>query len=116
MAKKHLISYYKQIQEQYLEMLGDVQEFDDAYKSGHISQEQFDNAQAMMDRLKDNYDRLSYVLLLLNQPNKKDKKKTFLKQNKKLYTYFEEISQDKTIKDNEDVLKEFKKLIGKEKK
>lgn len=116
MAKKHVINYYKQVQDTYFEMLNDVADFDQAYKDGIISQEQFDNAQILLEKIKDNYERLSYILLLLNQPSKKEKLKKFKNQNKKVYSYLENVSQDKSISESEDALKELKELIRKEKK
>lgn len=116
MAKKHVINYYKQVQDTYFEMLNDVADFDKAYKDGIISQEQFDNAQILLEKIKDNYERLSYILLLLNQPSKKEKLKKFKNQNKKVYSYLENVSQDKSISESEDALKELKELIRKEKK
>lgn len=113
MAKKHLINYYLQVQEQYFEMLNDAKDFDDAYRSGHLTQEQFEIAQVMLEKYKDNYNRLSYDIMLLNQPNKKDKLKAYKKQNKKVYSYLDSVSQDKSINESADVLKEFKKLISK---
>lgn len=113
MAKKHVIDYYKQVQDLYFEMLDDVKDFDEALKGGFVTEEQVEQSQMMLNRTKDNYERLSYIILLLNQPVRNKKMKRHKNQNKKLYNHFETISQDTSIKEMQDDLKRFKEYIEK---
>ena len=115
MAKKHVINYYRQIQDLYFEMLEDVKDFDKALKDGHVTQEQVEQSQMMLGRVKDNYDRLSYIVLLLNQPTRKNKLKNHQRQNKKVYNYLDSVSQEVSLKEAQDDLKQFKEFIKKEK-
>ena len=115
MAKKHVISYYQQIQDLYFEMLDDVKDFDEALKGGYVTEEQIEQSQMMLDKTKDHYERLSYIILLLNQPTRDKKLNRHKGQNKKLYNYFENTSQDKVLSEIQDDLKKFKEYIKKEK-
>ncbi len=115
MAKKHVINYYRQVQDLYFEMLEDAKDFDKALKDGHVTQEQVEQSQMMLDRVKDNYERLSYIILLLNQPARKNKLKNHQRQNKKVYSYLDSVSQEVSLKEAQDDLKQFKEFIKKEK-
>lgn len=116
MSKRHVIDYYLQVQDLYFEMLDDVKDFDEALKGGFITQEQVEQSQMMLARVKDNYDRLSYIVVLLNQPNRKTKLKKHLTQNKKVYNYLRDVSQENSLSEMNDDLKKFKEFIKKEKK
>lgn len=111
MARKDVINYYISVQNQYFEMLNDAKDLDDAYKNGIISQEQVEQAQDILSKLKENYDRLSYVVLLLNEPGRDSKKKSFKKQNIKVYDYLKNSNDCYIRNENEDVLKKLKSLI-----
>ena len=116
MAKKHVVNYYRQIQDLYFEMLNDVKDFDEALKGGFVTDEQVEQSQMMLTKVKENYERLSYILLLLNQPVRDKKLDRYKKQNKNLYSYLENMSQDNALKEMQDDLKQFKEFIKKEKK
>lgn len=116
MAKRHVIDYYLQVQDLYFEMLNDAKDFDDALKDGFVTQEQVEQSQMMFDRIKDNYDRLSYIIVLLNQPNRKKKLARHQNQNKEVYNYLREVSQENSLFEMKDDLKKFKEFIKKEKK
>lgn len=118
MALKQVKDYYLQVQAQYLEMVADAKDFDEALKAGMVEQSQFDQAQEMLTRIKENYERLSYIMYLFMQPNRKEKVAKFNKQNKLTQAQLEKYSGSQTtvMSENEDVLKEFKKLIKEIKK
>jgi hypothetical protein len=116
MAKRHVLSYYLQVQDLYFEMLRDAKDFDEALKDGFVTQEQVEQSQIMLNKTKDNYERLSYILFLLNQPNREKKIKRHKNQHKELHNHFNDVSQENTIKEIKDDLKTFKEFIKKEKK
>lgn len=115
MAKRHVIEYYKQVQDLYFDMVQDTVDFDEALQAGHVSQEQVDQANEMLQRVKDNYDRLSYIIVLLNQPNKKKKLKKHKNQHKEVYSFLDSVSEETTLKEIQDDLKQFKEYIKQEK-
>ena len=118
MALKHVKEYYLQCQAQYFEMLADAKDFDEALKGGLILQEQFDQAQSLLNVVKENYERLSYIMFLFNKPKNNKKVKKFEKQNASICNYFENSNSKKedVLLENKNVLTEFKKLISEVKK
>lgn len=113
MSLKHVKNYYLQVQEQYVQMLEDAKDFDEALKKGLVDQVQFDQAQVLMNRVKENYERLSYIIYLFYQPNRDKKVAKFNNQTKQLHNHFTEsnASKDAILSENADLLKEFKKLM-----
>ena len=73
MAKRHVVQYYLEIENQYLEMLSNMKEFRDLLAENKISQEEFVSATKEIETIKANYERISYIMFLLNKPNRKDK-------------------------------------------
>lgn len=114
MGMRAVREYYLQVQAQYLEMVNDAKDFDDALKAGVVEQAQFDQAQVMLAKIKENYERLSYIMYLFMQPNRKEKVAKFNRQNKLISNHFS--SGDGVLKENGDLLIEFKKLIKEIKK
>ena len=113
MARKDVIEGFKKIENQYLSMLRNVDEYDKALKDKFISQEQFDQAQNLLRDFKINYDRWAYIIYLLNQPSKKVKKPAYDKQNSKLTQHFDKTKSTlkDTMSENDDCLKKFKKYV-----
>lgn len=120
MALKHVKEYFKQCEEQYLELLKDSSDFDEALKGGFISQEVFDNAAKLLDTVKSNYERLAYIIFLFNLPKNDKRLNKYKKQHSKLYNEMvsSNFSEEMVIKEDEDVLDKFKELknLTKEKK
>jgi hypothetical protein len=113
MALKQVRDYYLQCQEQYLEMLNNSKDFDEALKKGLVDQEQFDQAQVMLNKVKENYERISFIMYLFYQPNQDKKVAKFNRQNKKFHDTIrnQSYSQESVIAENEDILKQFKKMV-----
>lgn len=113
MAKKDVLNYYLDVQNQYIEMLEISLELNKLLKQGVIEQddERLINIENEVNLIKNNYDRIAYILFLLNQPARKEKKKVEYKQNKQFYDYLESSSKDTIIKEDTDALKYLKKTI-----
>lgn len=113
MAYKDVKKYYLQCQAQYFEMLADAKDFDEALKSGQVLQSQFDQAQQLLNVVKENYERLSYIMYLFNQPARDKKKVKYKKENSLINNYFENSphNDEGVMLENKNVLVEFKKLI-----
>ena len=118
MALKHVKEYYLQCQQQYFEMLADAKDFDEALKAGLILQDQFDQAQNLLNGVKENYERLSYIMFLFNKPKNRKKEGKFNKQHSSIVNYFDGTNskKDDVLLENKNVLVEFKKLISEVKK
>ena len=115
MAKKQVIEYFVEVQNLYFEMLNDAKDFDEALQDGHVTEEQVEQAQLMLDRAKDNYERLAYILMLLNQPNRKKKVDRHINQNRMLYDHTGHLSKENTLRMIKEDLALFKEYIKKEK-
>lgn len=88
-----------------------VQDLKEALDGGYIEQQQFDRAQEEIQIVKNNYERISYIMLLLNKPNRKDKKGREESVNKKWYDALKGSSREALMDENRDALVDFKKII-----
>ena len=113
MAFRDVKKYYIEMQNQYFEMLENAKDFDEALKAGLVDQAQFDQAKNYLDRLKENYDRLTYIMFLFNKPHRNKKVAKYKDKNKEFYDYFEKnnATSKNVIDDNTYILTEFKKYI-----
>ena len=111
MAKRHVIEYYKKMELQYNEMLKDVKEYEQAFKDGYITEEQFNANISFIETIKNNYTRISYIIYLLNLPNKKCKESKC--KNKKLEKYCNDqnSTMEQVLLESKDALKQFKESI-----
>lgn len=114
MSIKHVKKYFDQIATDYTEMLDVVHELEEAVSENIVSQEKLDETMKVVERLKENYMRWSYMMFLLNQPNKKDKKKSYQKRmEKELEKIPKKDRIDETLEENKTCIKQFKNEIHK---
>lgn len=111
MARRDVLIYYTQVENQYLEMLADIKDYEAAHKSGEITDEKYNELTNMIEALKANYERLSYIMFLLNAPARDSKKAKYYKQNKKVVGALTNSSEEKIINENADILKNLKQLL-----
>lgn len=105
--------YYYELLMQYLEMKEDIKDFEEALSAGYITEDKLDEVKKDIFIVKENLDRLSYVMHLLNLPKRKEKQKKYKQQNSKLEKYFEEnkATSKYVIDENTNVLKHFKDAV-----
>lgn len=84
MSVKHVEEYYNQICRQYQEMLDDIKDLEKECTEGIVEPERIDRLKEQIAPIKNNYERWSYMMFLLHQPNRKSKVKRYQKQNEKL--------------------------------
>lgn len=89
MAIKDVKHYYYTMQAQYLEMKADLADFEEAVKNGFITEEQLDAAREEVAKVENNYDRLSYIMYLLEIPNRQKKRAKHAEVNRNLLNFFE---------------------------
>lgn len=109
MAKSHLIKYFLEVEYQYLEMLDILKELKELVKEGKISPEAYAKEEVNVNRLKENYERLAFVMFLLKQPQRKGKK--ISKDDLRWYKELKNHSKEAIIDENNDVLCTIKQLI-----
>lgn len=84
MSKKHVDEYFNVIANQYHEMLESLKEIEEECNKGLMDPDRLEQIKTMITPLKENYMRISYIMFLLNQPNREKKVKKYQEQNKKL--------------------------------
>lgn len=109
MSRRDIINYYIPVQNQYFEMLGDIKDYEEAHRDGFMDDETYNQAMIYAEQIKEKYEELTYIILLLNEPNRPNKKAKFKKQNKKVYDYLS-TSDCYINSESDDVLKKFKEL------
>jgi hypothetical protein len=115
MARKDVRDYYFSMLAQYLEEKENLADFEEALKSGYITEEQMQEALETVSRLEENYHRLTYIMYLLDMPNKKSKKNSYSLQNKTVIEALAKLGADENSvkKENFDALKHFKLALSK---
>ena len=110
MPLRDVKEYYFKMLRQYFEMKADLADFEQALKDGFITEDQMQAAIEDVDKVKQNYERLSYIMYLLNLPNRKSKQEKYNNMNKKHVAEFEARQADtKSVElENCDALKAFK--------
>lgn len=110
MAIRDVKEYYFKMLSQYMEMKADLADFEQALKDGFITEEQMQAAFEEVNRVQQNYERLSYIMYLLNLPNREAKRKRPAKVNAALAAEFESRKADveAVSVENRDALKAFK--------
>ena len=113
MAIKQVKNYYKQVEKMYLELLSDLKEMEEDFKNNECTEEELQNLLIPVRGIEENYKRLSYIMYLLYQPNRKNKEGRYRKENKELDKYFTDngLKDKQEIEKEEHVLKEFKKML-----
>ena len=113
MALKQVKEYYKGIEKLYFELVSDLREMENEFKSGNITQEELDKLMIPVQNIKDNYLRLSYIIYLFYQPNRKKKVPAYDRQEHKLVKVFKDnrVDKDSDLEDNWYALTEFKKHL-----
>ena len=105
MSKRHVEDYFNKVADQYREMLLELKDFEDECNRGLVEPEIFDNYKKIIEPLKNNYMTWSYVMYLLNLPNRERKVKVVKRrENKKL------IPTCSSIEENNKILDELKSL------
>lgn len=110
MAIRDVKDYYFKMLSQYMEMKGDLADFEQALKDGFITEEQMQAAFEEVNKVQQNYERLSYIMYLLNLPNRKSKRKKLTTIDDALVVEFKNRKADieSVSVENRDALKAFK--------
>ena len=113
MAAKDVKEYYFKLIAQKAELEADLADFEEALKNGFITEEQMQAAKDELIPYQINLDRLTYIMYLLELPNRKTKKAKFAKQNKKILDELEKRNADEqsVISENKSALDAFRKEV-----
>lgn len=113
MAVKDVKKYYFKLIAQKAELEADLADFEEALKNGFITEEQMQAAKDELIPYQINLDRLTYIMYLLELPNRKTKKAKFAKQNKKILDELGKRNADEqsVIAENKSALDAFRKEV-----
>ena len=113
MAAKDVKEYYFKLIAQKAELEADLVDFEEALKNGFITEEQMQAAKDELVPYQINLDRLTYIIYLLELPNRKAKKAKFANQNKKILNELEKRNADEqsVISENKSALDAFRKEV-----
>ena len=113
MAARDVKEYYFKLIAQKAELEADLVDFEEALKNGFITEEQMQAAKDELVPYQINLDRLTYIIYLLELPNRKTKKAKFAKQNKKILDELIKRNADEqsVIAENKSALDAFRKEV-----
>lgn len=115
MAVQDFRTYLAQVQLQYLEMKQDLADFEEAFRSGFITEDRLAEVKATVSQLEINYQRLLYVAYLLELPKSKVGKKWFNRRPKHrgIAEYFEtnQASSEKVLSENKNLLESLRQQL-----
>ena len=113
MAVNDVKEYYIKLIAQKAELEADLADFEEALKNGFITEDQMQAAKDELIPYQINLDRLTYIMYLLELPNRKTKKAKFAKQNKKILDELEKRNADEqsVISENKSALDAFRKEV-----
>lgn len=101
MSVKAVKMYYDQICDQYCEMLQDIRDLEEEATKGLIEPERVERLKEQIAPIKQNYERWSYMMFLLNQPTRKSKHARYKDQNRKLLNSLDKKNSiESTIQEN----------------
>ena len=80
MAKKDVDAYFKQICNDYKDMIDALHDMEEEAAKNLISPDRLEAMKSQVDVVKNNYMRISYIMYLLNRPNRKSKTAKYDKQ------------------------------------
>lgn len=111
MAVKDLRDYYNKVCNDYKEMLDEIKIFEKEVEQKIVSPEAIDNMKKIIEPLLANYQQISYIMYLLNMPNKNAKKEKYRNQQKKLIKDIDkENTTEAKLETNKKVLERLKSL------
>lgn len=109
MSVKHVKAYFDEVAEQRRLMLEEIKDFEKEAEQNIIEPERLEMIKQNIQPLLNNYQMLSYIMFLLNKPNKKEKQKAYEKMNKKLLQSIDKkFTKEGVIQQNQDVIDSFK--------
>lgn len=109
MAKKDVIEYYNQVCNQYSEMMDTLRDFEKESMEGLYPPEKLESIKQTLEPLKQNYQRISWIIFLLNKPRGKLSQKLYQRRNQKLLKSLNrENSKEGVVAENDKVIMDLK--------
>lgn len=84
MAKKDVDKYFDQICKDYHELIETLHDMEEEVSKGLLDPDKLIQMKEYIEPIKINWQRISYIMYLLNMPARNSKKEKYKNQNKKL--------------------------------
>ena len=94
MAVRDVKEYYYKLLVQSAEMKADLEDFKKALEAGYITEDKLAEVKEQVNVIEANFERVGYIMYLLEMPNKKDKKAKWKRQNTKVSNHFADVKAD----------------------
>lgn len=114
MARRHVINYFLEQENLYMEMLKVLAELKKCAANGDIPEEQYLNSEKEVAVIRDNYDRIAWIIHELNRPNERTKEEYI--QDKNLYNSLKFASREAVLDESRDALAKLKELLAEKEK
>jgi len=98
MSRRDVEEYYNLITNDYKEMVNTLKEMEELAAQDIVNPDKVDEVRRMVEPLKNNYQRISYIMFLLNQPNRKKKVERYVKSNEKFLANCDTSEHDENLK------------------
>ena len=109
MSVRHVKEYYEQVAEQYQDMLNEIKDFEDLAMREMFDPDRLEQIKESIQPMLRNYETLSYIMYLLNKPNRDNKAKKYEKQYAKQVSKLDpSTTKDGVIATNNSVLNNLK--------
>ena len=113
MSKRHVEEYYSKMFSDYCEMKSVLEELQNTLPEDKISEyaDRINDIKTKLSLLEANYKRLSYIIFLLNMPNKKKKEKRYIQsEHKKLDVIPIKDRKESVEQENNEILSSIKNI------
>lgn len=103
MSVKDVKTYYNEINANYREMIDAIHELEEEASKGVVSPERLEQMRASVEPIKTNWQRINYIMYLLNLPNRPKKKKRYEQLNPS--TFSDKATLEGVLKENNENIK-----------
>ena len=111
MAKKDVEQYYNLVCKQHVDMTNAIKELSKEVETGMAPPELLDTLKKTAQPLMQNYQRISYIMFLLNEPKRTKKKAKYKKQlERKIKALPKEDSLESTLRENTETINNIKNI------
>lgn len=108
MSKKDVDEYYTKVCADYKQLKETLTEMEEEFKNSVQDVDKIEQVRKMIEPLKVNYERISYIMYLFNKPVRRKKKFSYELENKKRLNNFSNSSLEDIHRENQEVIKNLK--------
>ena len=108
MSKKDVEEYYTKVCADYKQLKETLTEMEEEFKNSVQDVDKIEQVRKMIEPLKVNYERISYIMYLFNKPVRRKKKFSYELENKKRLNNFSNSSLEDIHRENQEVIKNLK--------